>query len=332
MISRRTLLAGVASASWVKAAWSADLIRFRILTGATSGLYFPIGGLIASAISGPVGTGGCRKDGPCGVPGLVGITATSTGSVANVAAIASGSTESAFVQSDIAFWAYSGTDIYNDRSAVGSLRAIASLYPETIHLVARQDSGIRSVADLRGKRVSLDEPGSGTLPDARIVLATYGLTEKDVQAVYVPLQRAADMFRGGTLDAFFRVSGWPDSTIANLAKNVGIELVPIAGAEAEMLIRRRVYFVANEVPDRIYNGVAATRTIGVQALWLTSSRLSDDLIYKITAALWDPKARALLASGAEKGRDIRLRTALAGIGIPLHPGAEKFYKEKDLIK
>ncbi|MBS0520341.1 MAG: TAXI family TRAP transporter solute-binding subunit [Proteobacteria bacterium] len=332
MITRRILLASAAGVTAARAARAANLTRFRILTGGTSGLYFPVGGLIASAISGSGEAGACWKDGHCGVPGVVGMPKISSGSVANVAAIASGAAESGFVQSDIAYWAYTGTGVYREQPKVEQLRAIASLYPESIHLVARKGSGIQGVRDLRGKKVSLDEPGSGTLADARIVLAAYGLTERDVQAVYVSTQRAADMFRDGSIDAFFRVSGWPESAIADLARSVGIELVPIVGPEATKLIGRRVYFVPNEVPAGVYQGVPAVSTIGVMALWVTSSRQPDELIYKITAALWDPAARRLLDSGPAKAREIQLRNALAGIGIPLHPGAERFYKEKDLIK
>ncbi len=332
MIKRRALLAGVVGVAVTAAVRAEDFRIFRILTGATVGVYFPIGGLIANAISRPPGSQACNEGGPCGVPGLVATTEASTGSVANISAIAAGGAESAFVQSDIAYWAYTGTGIYKDRPRVDTLRAIASLYPETIHLVARRGAGIRSVTDLRGKRVSLDEPGSGTLADARMILAAYGLNEGDLQASYIPAQRAADRFRDGSLDAFFNVSGWPASVIVDLATNVGINLVPIAGPEAAKLIAKSKFLVTNEVPPDVYKDVSSVKTIGVQALWITSSRQPEDLIYKITSALWAPATRRLLDSGPAKGRDIQLDTALVGIGIPLHPGAEKFYKEKDLIR
>lgn len=126
---------------------------FRIGTGGTSGTYYPIGGLIANAISSPPGSRPCEEGGSCGVPGLIASALSANGSVANVNAIAGGTLESGFAQSDVASWAQTGTGIWEDREAVESLRAIASLYPETIHLVAAADSGIESVADLVGKRV-----------------------------------------------------------------------------------------------------------------------------------------------------------------------------------
>jgi hypothetical protein len=149
---------------------------FRIGTGGTAGTYYPIGGLIANAIS---------ATGENGVEGLVATAVSSNGSVANINAIQSGASESGFSQSDVAYWAHSGTGLYDGKPKVEDLRLIATLYPETLHIVARADAGIKSVADLKGKRVSLDEPGSGTIVDARLVLAAYGLSEKDTSPEYL---------------------------------------------------------------------------------------------------------------------------------------------------
>jgi TRAP transporter TAXI family solute receptor len=317
MFSRRSVLVGAAGVAGAVAAHADDITYFRILTGGTVGAYFPIGGLIASAISDP--------------PRLVATTIASSGSVANVTAIESGTAQSAFVQSDVAYWAHTGTGTYEGRPQAEALRAIASLYPESIQLVARKGSGIRSVADLRGKRVSLDEPGSGTLADARTILGAYGLTERDLEAVYLPVQRAADRLRGGALDAFFNVSAWPQSTIADLAASPGIDLVPIGGSAAVKLTSRHKFFVAGEIPDNAYEGVAGVKTINIHALWITSSKQSAKLIYRITTALWMSATRKLLESGPPIGRDIRLETALLGVSIPLHAGAERFYMEKGLI-
>ena len=321
MITRRSALAGTIGFVGAAAARAQESTYFRILTGSTAGAYFPIGGLIASAISGP-------SNSPSG---LVATTIVSSGSVANVGAIVAGSAQSAFVQSDVAYWAFSGTGLFEGRPRAEALRAIANLYPESTHLVARKGLGIRSVADLRGKRVSLDEAGSGTLADARMILAAFGLGERDLKPVYLPVQQAADKFRDGTLDAFFNVSGWPQSTIADLARSVGFDLVPIAGPEAAKLTARHKFFAADEIPDGAYQGLGGVKTIGVHALWITSSKQPDDLIYRITMALWSPATRKLLQSGPVKARDIQLDTALMGISIPLHAGAERFYKEKGLI-
>jgi len=332
-INRRTaLLGGLAATAGGLPAAAQEITFFRIGTGATAGTYFPIGGLIANAISNPPGSRSCADGGSCGVPGLVATAVASNGSVANVNAIASGSMQSAFTQSDVAYWAYNGTGIYDGRPKVDVLRAIANLYPESFHLVVRRGSGIKTMADLKGKRMSVDEPGSGTLVDARLILAAYGLTEKDIKAEYLKPQQAADKLRDGALDAFFSVGGWPLGAIAELAATTGIDLVPIDGPEAEKLIKQYSFFGVDEIPDGAYKNVAGVKTVSVNAIWATSSKQTDELIYAITAALWNPSTRKLLDSGHAKGKAIKLESAVQGLGIPLHPGAEKFYKEKDLIK
>jgi TRAP transporter TAXI family solute receptor len=201
-----------------------------------------------------------------------------------------------------------------------------------VHLVVRKGSGIKTVRDLRGKRVSLDETGSGTLVDARLILAAYGLSERDFKPQYIPAQHVADSFKDGTIDAFFNMSGWPQSSIVDLAGAVGIDLVPIEGPEIERLLKQYPFFGADEIPDEAYRGVSGVRTISAHALWLTSAKQPAPLIYQVTAALWNNNTRKLLDSGHVKGQVIRLQSALTGVGIPLHDGAEKFYKEQDLIK
>lgn len=338
VIDRRTALLGGfgaamgATLSGLPAAAQQDITFFRIGTGGTAGTYFPIGGLIANAISNPPGSRSCADGGSCGVPGVVATAVASNGSVANVNAINSGSMQSGFAQSDVAYWAFNGTGIYEGRPKVEALRAIANLYPESFHLVARKGAGIKSVKDLKGKRMSLDEPGSGTLVDARLILAAYGMTEKDIKAEYLKPQQSADKLKDGALDAFFSVAGWPQGAIAELAATTGIDLVPIDGPEAEKLIKEYSFFAADEIPDGAYKNVAGVKTVSVNAIWATSTKQPAELIYNITAALWNPNTRKLLDSGHAKGRAIKLETAVLGLGIPLHTGAEKFYKEKGLIK
>jgi len=332
-INRRSvLLGGLGTALAASPTLAQDITFFRINTGGTAGTYFPIGGLIANAISNPPGSRTCADGGSCGVPGVVATAVASNGSVANVSAIAAGSAQSGFTQSDVAYWAFNASGIYEGRPKVDVLRAIANLYPESFHLVARKGAGIKTIKDLKGKRISLDEPGSGTLVDARLILAAYGLTEKDMKAEYLKSQQAADKLKDNALDAFFSVSGWPLGAIAELAATTGIDLVPIDGPEAENLIKAYSFFAADEIPEGAYKGVNGVKTVSVNAIWATSSKQPDQLIYNITAALWNPSTRRLLDSGHAKGRVIKLETATQGLGIPLHAGAEKFYKEKGLIK
>lgn len=305
---------------------------FRIGTGGTAGTYYPIGGLIANAISNPPGSRPCEEGGSCGVPGLIATALSSNGSVANVNAIAEGALESGFVQADVATWAQTGTGIWEDRPAVENLRAIATLYPETIHIVAAADSGIDSVDDLAGKTVSLDEPGSGTLVDARIILEAYGLSEEDIDAQYLKPDQAAERMRDGAMDAFFFVGGFPAGAIAELASQEDIVLVPVEGEQAAAIREQYGFFAENVVPAGTYEGLDAdVTTLAVGAQWVTNADQPEELIYEITKALWNDSTRTMFDAGHQKGREITLDTALDGIGIPLHPGAERFYREQGLI-
>jgi len=308
-----------------------DMRFFRIGTGGVAGTYYPIGGLIADIISNPPGARPCDRGGSCGVPGLVAIAQSSNGAVANVDAIASGALESGFVQSDVAHWAHTGTGIYEGQGEIENLRAITNLYPESIHLVARKDAGIGSVRDLEGKRVSLDEPGSGTLVDARIILEAYGLSEDDLSASYVKPSRAVAMIDEGQLDAFFIVAGYPTGSVQDLCASPGCELVPIEGPQADAVIERYPFFAKDTIPAGTYPGVGQTDTLSVGAQWVVGAEIEEDLVYGITRALWHENARALLDNGHVKGRAITLATALDGIAIPLHPGAERYYREVGLL-
>lgn len=325
-------LALLGAIAFATTAVAQDIKFFRVGTGGTAGTYFPIGGLIANAISNPPGSRGCGEGGACGVPGLVATAVSSNGSVANINGIVSGALESGFTQADVAYWAFTGTGVYEGKAKVGELRAIANLYPESIHLVARKGSGIKTPADLKGKRVSLDEPGSGTLVDARLILAAWGVTEKDIKAEYLKPGQSGDKVKDGALDAFFFVGGYPTGAISELATSAGIELVPIAGPEAEKLMKDSPFFSTDTIPAGVYKDVGETKTLAVGAQWVTSAKVDEKLIHDITAAIWNDNSRKLLDAGHAKGKAIRVETATAGIGIPFHPGAEKFYREKGLLK
>ena len=324
------LALGVAAASGLAAAQ--DMKFFRIGTGGTGGTYYPIGGLIANAISNPPGSRECSKGGSCGVPGLVAIAQSANGSVANINSIKSGTLESGFAQSDVAYWAYTGTGIYADKGKVADLRAIANLYPESIHLVARKGAGIKTPADLKGKRVSLDEPGSGTLVDARIILEAYGLSEQDVEADYLKPTPAIAKIKDNQLDAFFIVAGYPTGSVAELASSVGAELVPIDGAPAQAIMDKYGFFAPDAIPAGTYEGIGETETISVGAQWVVGAKVDEELVYQITKAVWNDSSRKLLDNGHAKGKSVTLETALDGVGIPLHAGAERFYKEAGVLK
>jgi uncharacterized protein len=292
---------------------------FRIGTGGTAGTYYPVGGMIANAVS---------------QPGKIIATAqASNGSLANVNAIASGSMEAGFTQSDVATWAYTGTGAFDGKPKVGDLRLIANLYPESIHLVVKKGSGIKTVADLKGKRVALDEPGSGTLIDARMVLAAYGLKESDIKPDYIKPNQAGDKLKDGSLDAFFFVGGAPAGAIAELASSgTGIELVPLGGPQAQALLKSSPWFAVDHIAAGTYKDVGAVDTLAVGAQLVTSAKISNETVYEITKTMYSEAAQKAIAAGHAKGKFITKENAVKGAGIPFHPGAEKFYKEAGLLK
>ncbi|MDH3220836.1 MAG: TAXI family TRAP transporter solute-binding subunit [Gammaproteobacteria bacterium] len=307
-----------------------DLRFFRIGTGGVAGTYFPIGGIIAQAVSNPPGARLCDQGGSCGPPGLVVVAQAANGSVANVRDIQNGNLESAFVQSDVAHWAYTGTGTFRGNPPMRQLRTIANLYPESIHIVARADAGIGTVRDLVGKRVSLDEPGSGTLIDAELVLREYGISIDDIQVEYMKADLAIKWMRSNRLDAFFVVAGYPTQAVYDLATETRIRILPIDGPEAERLVTRHQFLSRDDIPDGIYAGVPRVETLSVGAQWLVAATLDDETVYGITKTLWSPNSRLLLNSGHARGKSITLETALQGIAVPLHPGARRFYNEINL--
>ena len=312
--------------------YSADLSFFTIGTGGTAYTYYPVGGMIANAISKPPGSRECGKGGSCGVDGLIASAVSSRGSVDNVNAIISGLRNSGFAQSDVAYWAYTGTGTMEGKEPAKDLRTIAALFEEHIHLVTLKKSKIKSVKDLKGKKVSLDEPGSGTYVDALLILEANGLSEKDVQAEALKGNAATDALRNGKVDAIFVVAGYPTGALVELASSVSIKLIPIDGAGSKKLTDKHGFFSQSSIPEGTYEGVKSTSTVAVGAQWFTSAKEDDDLIYNITKALWNAESRKLMDVGHSKGKTITPDTALAGVGVPLHPGAERFYKEAGLIK
>jgi uncharacterized protein len=299
---------------------------FRIGTGPTSGNYFAIGGLIANAISNPPGSRPCERGGSCGVPGLIAIAQTTQGSVQNIDQIASHTVESALCQSDIAFWAYSGTGMYTGKKAIDGLRAIANLFGESLHIVVRADSKIESIVDLKGKRVSLGERGAGTRATAALLLETFGLGTNKLVGQQMRLPTAIESLRDGKIDALFAVGGAPIPAIADLAGAIDLRLLPVEGARAEALRRDYPFLTIDIIPADTYRNVPTAITVGIGTYWLVLADLDDALVYGVTQALWHQSTRKLLDESSPMGRRIRIENALVGLPLPLHPGAARYYE------
>jgi len=336
--SRRAVLAGGAgllAGLSTRGAWArgdgAPMRFFRIGTASTGGTYFPIGGLLANAISHPPGSRACTDGGSCGVPGLIAVAQSTRGSVDNVRQMAAGTLDSAFVQADVAYWAYHGERMFAGKAAMSNLRVIANLYPETVHLVVRTATGIFWMDQLVAKRLSLDRPGSGTRVDAKVILDAYGVSIHAIEDVAVSAAEASDMMREGELDGFFFVGGAPATAIADLAADVSIRLVPMNDAQARVLTQTYPFFTLGGVPAGTYHNVPQTDTLAVGAQWLVDESIPDEVVYGMTRALWHPRTATLLKDGHPKASEITPEAALTGVSIPIHQGAWRYYKDNGFV-
>lgn len=306
---------------------------FRIVSGSAGGNYFPMAGVLANAVSSPPGSRPCDKGGPCGVPGLIAIAQSANGSVANVNAIQSGAAESGLVQSDVAYWAFNGTGVFEGKKKLDKLRFIASLYPEHIHVVLPRVTQVKTLSDLKGKTVGVGLPASGAQVGALLILNAAGLYKNgNFSAEELNTQQSAERLRDNQLDAFLTVTGAPSSGIAQLAATAGMNLLSIPDDIQKRVIEQAPFYGSSPIKAGTYEGQTEdANTLAVGAQWLVSADQPDDLVYGITKALWNKTSAKLLRHHA-KGKDVTLETALEARGVPLHPGAERFYKEAGLIK
>jgi TRAP transporter TAXI family solute receptor len=333
---RRTLLAAAATAGLVMAsAASAQAPQFfRIGTGSAGGTYYPIGGIIANAISCPPGARCREAGGTDGVPGLVAVAQATQGSVQNVNLIQAGNAESGFVQSDVTHWSYTSTGLFEGRPKLDRLRFIAHLFPEHIHAVVRKDSPIQRFEDLRGKRIAIGLQASGARIGSELILAAYGLQpNRDFTPEYLNQAQGTERMQDRGLDATMTVVGYPAAAFSEFCSRTGCRILPVLPEAAQRVVERAPFYAPGVIPRTAYEGLEAdTPTLTVGALWLVRDSVSDELVYGITRALWSDVTRGLLDRGHAKGREIVRERALLGRGVlPFHPGAEKFYREAGLL-
>jgi len=335
---RRAFLATAATAAALLAPIAASAQSpqfFRIGTGAAGGTYYPIGGIIANAISCPPGAPCGEGGGTAGVPGLVAVAQATQGSVQNVNLIQSGNAESAFSQSDVAYWSYTGTGLFEGRPRLDRLRFIAHLYPEHIHAVVRRDSPIRGFEDLRGKRIAIGLQASGARIGSELILEAYGLRAgRDYTAEYLNQAQGTERMQDRGLDATLTVVGYPAAAFAEFCSRPGCRILPIAGEQAQRVIERAPFYGTGVIPRTAYEGVEAdVPTLTVGAVWLVRDSVPEELVYNITKSLWSETTRGLLDRGHAKGREIVRENALTSRGvIPFHPGAERYYREAGLLR
>lgn len=311
------------------AATAQDMKFWRIGTGGAGGTYFPIGGLIANAISNPPGARACDEGGTCGVPGLVAIAVSTNASVANVNAIHAGQLDAGLAGAQSVVQGYKGEGKF-DGVPKDKIRVIANLYPEDMHLVLAKGTSIDDLKGLEGMRVGVAAAGSGTQVSVRMILKHYGITVEEHE---LSLGQSAQRLADGQLDAFFYAGGTPFAALIQLGSTKGFELYSFSDDERDAINGIIPYYVHSNIAGGVYENITGdTATVAVNAQLITSVDQDEDLVYEITKALWSDKTRGLLDKGHAKGKAIQLESALTGVLIPLHPGAERFYKEIGMIK
>ncbi len=315
------LIAGLAGALAFSTALAAAPRRLTIASGSVDGVYYPIAGALSRIAS---------DDRDLNARVTV---ATSGGSVANAQLIRSGEADFALLQNDIAYYAFNGVtlDAFAGKP-VKNMAGVFSVYPELVHIVVTRASGVKSVHDLKGKRVVLGPPGSGTEQNALQILGAHGIGEADLRvAARLPWAAAADQLKAGVVDAAFFTIARGSPIIADALGSGSLMLVRVGRSAGETLARKYPFYTLGEIPANTYKGQERAVTApAVMAMLVVRSRLSEELVYRFTRAVFENLFQFHAAHAAARG--LTLHTALVGMALPLHPGAERFFKENGIAR
>lgn len=292
-------------------------VYISIATGGPAGTYFPLGGAMAKIFN----------------DNIDGITANvqATGaSVENIGLVGKGEAEIAFIQNDITYYAFNGTESFEGKDKIQNIRGMAMLYPELVQIVATEASGIKTVDDLRGKKVAIGASGSGVEANARQVLAVHGMTYADLgKADYLSFNEAADQLKNKQIDAAFVTAGIPTSALTEVGQTSKIVVIPIPSDKIAELSKDYPFYTEVVIPANTYNGQTTDiTTAAVMAMLVVPEKLDKDLAYNLTKQLFEQ--RQVIIDTHTRGNDIKLETALKGMPIELHPGAQKYYDEKGI--
>lgn len=283
----------------------------NIATGGTAGTYYPIGGAIAEVLN---------KNG-------MNASAQSTGaSVANINMLKDKQVELAIVQNDITYYAVNGLEMFKEGGKVENLFGIASLYPETCQFIVREDSGIKSINDLKGKRVAVGAAGSGAEANARQILEAYGITYDDVEEQFLSFAEGAYAIKDKTVDAAFVTAGYPTASVQDVASQNKIRLLPVGDEQIKILTEKYPFYAKTVVPKGVYQGFdEEVQTVSVMAILVANDKIDAALGEKLTKAIFDNVDKIAAAHSAAK--NIKKESALTGMDfIKMNEGATKVLK------
>jgi TRAP transporter TAXI family solute receptor len=305
------LLAAVLAGCEKKAPPAAEL---EIATGGSGGTYYAYGLALGRILENNLG-----------LPVTVRTTAAS---VANIALIQSGAVDMAFVQNDIMTYAYNGTNLFSAEGPQKDFSVVAGLYPEVCHIIAAQD--IDAVTDLKGRRVSVGESGSGTSLNALQILELYGMSFSDFKAAYLNFGDSARALAEGQIDAFFCTAGTPTPAVAELAASVPVRALPISEARRRRLIEEYPFYTAYTLPAGTYAGIDGdVNTVAVRATLVAGNQVHPEDVYRITKALFENTAA--ITAAHPQGAELNTAAAVRGIPVPFHRGALRYYREQKAL-
>ena len=314
-MKKRVLSMLLAAMLLVAMSASASAATFlSIATGGTSGTYYPLGGDLANLFN-------------TVIPDVNASAQATGGSADNLRLIDGEEAELGTVQNDVSYFAYTGTDSFEGEQ-ITSFSVISSLYAEYVQIVVRADSDIQTIADFKGKSISIGAAGSGVYTNALHVLEAAGLTLDDIDAQYLSFSESADGLKNKQIDAAFVCAGIPNAAVTELASTVGVRLISLSDEEVAALIAAHPTYANLKLPAATYELSEDVNCIAITALLVCSNNLDEELVYQMTKAMYEQEGILTHAKAAEITKD----TAFVGVGeLPLHPGAARYYTEIGLL-
>lgn len=293
-----------------------ETVYVNIATGGTGGVYYPLGGALAKVYNDKLDN--------------ISANSQATGaSVENIGLILDDEAQIAFIQNDITYYAAEGIEMFEDKGKAEDLRGMAIWYPEVIQIVATKGSGIETVEDLKGKKVAVGAPGSGTEANARQILEAHGITYDDIQADYLSFDEASTNLQDGNVDAAFVTAGLPTASIVELTTSTDVVIVPIESGVIADLSAEYPFYTEVVIEAGTYKDQAEdVTTTAVMAMLVVHKDMDEDLAYELTKAMFENKD--IIDETHDRGKDLQLETALEGMPIEVHPGSQKYYDEQGL--
>lgn len=282
-----------------------------IATSGTGGTWYPLGGALANIMN---------KN----IPNINATAQATNGTVENINLLQQNKVDIAFLQNDTALYAISGSEVFEGRK-VENLRGIASLYPETVHVVTLKSKGIKSIADFKGKRIAVGPSGGGTKFNAHQILEAYGIPFNDIKPQYLSFGEASNALKDGNIDGAFIVSGFPNGAVMELCSQRDVVFLPIDIDKQDYLVEKYPFFVKKSIAANTYSNNEDIPSVASKTLLVTTDKMDNETVYNILKVLYSNKEH--LTSVLSSAKEIKKEIGLQGMTIPLHDGAKKYFNE-----